>query len=139
MASLPALALLAGCTMSVAGSEDPPATTGSLASIVRVREPLPQTLAYSDAAKIGEAASAALWQAASPETPAEWINAATGSSGTLEEQAGTEGAVSGDDCRAFQTIVTSVGGVHQYSGRVCREDGGRSIVQIEEPRVEESS
>jgi hypothetical protein len=137
MRALPALILAAGCTMSVAGSEDPPASTGSLASVVRVREPLPLTLAYSDAAKIGEAASAALWQAASPGAPAEWINAATGSSGTLEGQPATAGAPPEGDCRTFQTIVTSVGGVHQYSGLVCREGGGRSVVQIGEPGVEE--
>jgi hypothetical protein len=136
-ALLPAFAVLAGCTMSVVGPEEPPATTGSLAPPVHVREPLPPTLAYSDAAKIGEAASAVLWQAAAPASPAEWMNAATGSSGTLEQQAALDAGSSANDCRTFDTIVTSIGGVHRYSGSVCRQGGGRSVVQIEEPRPAE--
>jgi hypothetical protein len=131
---LPIAAVLAGCTMSVAGSEDPPATTGSVTQLVHVREPLPQTLAYSDAAKIGEAASAALWQAAA-SGPADWVNSATGSSGTLEQHAA---AVPEGECRSFDTIVTSVAGVHQYSGQVCRGGGGRAVVEIQEPAVEKS-
>ena len=54
--------LLTGCTMSVPGfgSDDSPVVTGSIAPPVEIREPLPQTLAYSDATRIGQAADAAL-------------------------------------------------------------------------------
>ena len=46
-----------------ARTDDAPATTGSIAAPVEVQQPLPATLAYSDATKIGQAAAAALWQA----------------------------------------------------------------------------
>lgn len=104
-----------------------PATTGSIAAPVEVQKPVPKTLAYSDAAKIGQAAAAALWQASGEE--AEWVNAATGSSGTVERRAGADDDA--DPCRSFRTLVTSIGGVHAYQGRVCRAEGGASRVQID--------
>jgi hypothetical protein len=91
---------------------------------VQVEQPLPSRLAYSDAAKIGQTAARSLWD----ETggPGEWLNAATGSSGTVEKSSGE----ASDICRPFQTIVTSIGGVHSYSGRVCREANGASVVHL---------
>ena len=126
---------LAGCSLSVPmpGSNGEPATTGSIRASVDVQRPLPQSLAYSDAAKIGEAAAAALWQAEAP-AGGEWVNAATGSSGTVEQGGVKDGA-----CRPFNTIVTSIGGVHRYSGKICLERNGRSMVQIEAPSEDASS
>ena len=126
-AALAGSLLLGGCSLAVPGwgEEDAPATTGSIAAPVEVQKPVPKTLAYSDAAKIGQAAAAALWQVEATEG-AEWVNSATGSSGTVEASpiAGKE------PCGDFNTVVTSIGGVHQYSGRVCRADNGRSVVEI---------
>jgi hypothetical protein len=120
--------LLGGCSMSM--SDDAPTTTSSVGSPVEVQQPLPQTLAYSDATKIGQTAAAALWQVDNGQG-GEWVNNATGSSGTVEgSRSEGEPKVSGA-CRLFNTIVTSFSGVHQYSGRVCRGDNGHSVVQID--------
>jgi hypothetical protein len=110
------------------GSPDAPATTGSIAAPVEVQGPLPPTLAYSDASKIGQAAAATLWQAEGG-TAGEWVNAATGSSGTVEQS--RDNARPSDDCRPFSTIVTSIGGVHSYSGDICRSAAGGSVLRIE--------
>jgi hypothetical protein len=112
-------------SMGTSGAEDAPTTTGSVALPVEVQRPLPPTLAYSDATKIGQAAAAAVWQAEANGT-GEWVNAATGSSGTVEEGPGD----SAGECRPFSTIVTSIGGVHQYSGDICRADDGKSVLRI---------
>jgi hypothetical protein len=126
-AALAAASLLtAGC--SLWGSSSAPVTTGSIAEPVAVQRPLPSTLAYSDAAKIGQAASAVLWQAEGGAAPAEWANARTGSSGTLT----AAGDDAPDNCAPFSTTVTSLGGVHQYSGTVCRDNGTRTVLQITE-------
>ena len=118
--------LLAGC--SVFSGEDAPYTTGSVATPVEIQRPLPPTLAYSDATKIGEAASAVMAQAEGGASE-DWVNASTGSSGTIEpDQPGESSA----DCRPFSTIVTSIGGVHRYSGSICQGSGGRPVVQIDE-------
>lgn len=116
------------------GDDDAPAVTGSLAAPVTIQQPLPQTLAYSDATKIGQSAMSAVWQVEKGQADksagagGEWINAATGSSGTIET------ATAGPDgCRAFNTLVTSIGGVHQYSGQVCRATNGSPTVRIETP------
>ncbi len=118
--------LMAGC--SLWGGASAPVTTGSVVQPVAVEQPLPSTLAYSDAAKIGQAASAVLWQAEGGEAPAEWANARTGSSGTLA--AAKDDAP--DNCAPFSTTVTSVGGVHRYSGTVCRDNGTRTVLKIAE-------
>ena len=122
--------LLAGCSVNVPtlGAFEGPATTGSIGGRLDVEEPLPTTLAYSDARRIGEAAAAALWQAGSEVE--DWVNGATGSSGTLHPRL-TETETEPGSCRGFETIVTSIGGVHHYSGRVCREDEGRSVLHID--------
>jgi len=114
--------------MSILDGDSTPATTGSIAQLVSVQQPLPSTLAYSDATKIGEAATAVLAQAEGGSSQ-EWINATTGSSGTLQ---GEESAAKSKNCRQFSTIVTSVGGVHRYSGAICQQSGGPAIVQIDE-------
>ena len=128
----------AGCSFGALGGGDGPVTTGSLTAPVVVQRPLPETLAYSDAAKIGQAASAALWQVEggaagdwTPEDwgPGDWVNARTGSSGTLTAE---PGSADEKDCRPFSTIVTSLGGVHQYSGTLCREDDAQAVLTIEE-------
>ena len=127
--------MLAGCSISMPmlGSEDEPATTGSIAAPVDVQQPLPKTLAYSDATKIGQAAAATLWQAGG-SAEADWVNAATGSSGTLANATG-----SSDECRPFSTIVTSFAGVHSYSGNICRAGDGRSVVRIDERSPQDRS
>jgi len=131
--------LLPACSMSIpglGGGDDAPAMTGSLAAPVDVQQPLPQTLAYSDATKIGQAADAALWQAQTQSAATlgaangDWINAATGSSGTVTPGIEEEPEQPGMACRLFNTIVTSIGGVHSYSGRICRGTSGPSVVQI---------
>ena len=130
--------LLAGCSLNVPtlGAFEAPATTGSIGGRLDVEEPLPTTLAYSDARTIGEAAAAALWQAGSDVE--DWMNAATGSSGTLQPRLAVTDADAGG-CRSFDTIVTSIGGVHHYSGRVCRGDEGRSLLRIDPSQDERPS
>jgi hypothetical protein len=118
--------LLAGCSLQSLGARDAPATTGSIGRSVEVQRPLPGTLAYSDAARIGQAASAALWQAEGGP-PGEWVNVRTGSSGTLRMEAHDP-----QGCRPFTTTVTSLGGVHLYSGTICRAGNARSVLRITE-------
>ena len=133
LAALAGSLVLSGCSLSVPllGSNDAPATTGSIAAPVEVQKPLPQTLAYSDAAKIGQAAAATLWQAEGEGT--DWVNSATGSSGTVEASGKVDETVGKQPCGAFNTLVTSIGGVHQYSGKICRAENGRSVVAIDAP------
>jgi hypothetical protein len=134
---LPIPLLAAGCSFSVFEGHAPE-TTGSIAPPpVEVQRPLPPTLAFSDAARIGQAASAALAQA-NGSLGEEWVNASTGSSGTLEPEIGEASANAGN-CRQFSTIVTSVGGVHRYSGAICQQDDGRAVVQIDERSKDDRS
>lgn len=131
VAALGSLAL-AGCAFSMRGTSEAPTTTGSIALPVEVQRPLPSTLAYSDAAKIGQAASAALWQGgdtAGGWTPGGWVNARTGSTGTLKPGAPTAEA---SDCLPFSTTVTSLGGVHRYDGTVCRASNATAVLKIAE-------
>ena len=120
--------------MSLLDGEAPPETTGSIAPPVAVQQPLPPTLAYSDAARIGQAATAVLAQAEGGSTE-EWINSSTGSSGTVQ----TETSAGADNCRQFSTIVTSVSGVHSYSGAICQQPNGPSLVQIDERSKDDRS
>jgi hypothetical protein len=117
--------------MSALSGGDLPRTTGSINPPLQVAQPLPSTLAYSDAAKIGEAASAVLAQSEG-KAPGDWINTSTGSSGTIET-ANLAAPASSESCRPFSTIVTSIGGVHRYSGEVCQGANGRAKVQITDP------
>lgn len=117
-------------------------TTGSIAAAapVEIQQPLPPTLAYSDASKIGETAAGALARFG-VEPSSDWINASTGSSGTLVSSENAVAAPDGDPkgCRLFNTIVTSFRGVHQYAGRICAGADGRARLQIEEPGQPEAT
>nr|WP_246206396.1 RT0821/Lpp0805 family surface protein [Propylenella binzhouense] len=97
-----------------------PVATGSVEPSVALPGPLPPSLDQSDAAAIGRTA---LEAAASQNGTGEWTNARTGSSGKLallpDTAAGGAGA-----CRSFGTTVTSIGGVHRYSGTICRDPAG---------------
>jgi hypothetical protein len=119
--------LLAGCSLSPFGGGDAPITTGSIPPPVQVQGPLPSSLAFSDAAKIGEAANAALFQA-SGGMSGDWINAATGSSGTVQT---VDLPDPPGGCKPFSTTVTSIGGVHEYSGAICGS-AERARVRIDE-------
>ena len=112
-----------------------PTSTGSISAPVTIQQPLPPTLAYSDATKIGEAAATAMSQVDGAPS-GEWINNATGSSGTVVQSAPlalTEEPEQSRGCSVFNTIVTSIRGVHQYSGRVCDGANGRPVVEIGSP------
>ena len=132
-----ALCLLGGCgSVSVLGpsADAGPAATSSVAS-VEVQQPLPEKLAYSDATKIGQTASEALRDVdstatATPASGTDWVNAATGSSGTLVDIKQDQTQDVSRPCKLFNTIVTSFGGVHRYSGKVCRGESGRPVVQL---------
>jgi hypothetical protein len=100
---------------------------------VKVEQPLPPSLAFSDAAKIGQTAATAFWQA-DGGAGTDWVNAATGSSGTLQGDGGGD-----ESCRPFHTTVTSTGGVHRYFGKICRIETGASVVQIAAPDESRSS
>lgn len=121
---------LAGCSMSMFGGGDQPQTTGSIAPAVEVEGRLPKSLAFSDASKIGEAARMALMQARGGASN-DWINAATGSSGTIVTVDLPNPPASGE-CRPFSTTVTSIGGVHEYSGALCPDFSGRPRMTIDE-------
>lgn len=115
------------------GGKDVPVATGSIAPPVQVEGPLPQTLAYSDAAMIGQAASASD-TAASAESDFEWINAATGSSGTLQGlPTPAEDPDPSRACKVFNAMVTSFSGVHSYNGRVCSRSDGKRTISIDAP------
>jgi hypothetical protein len=122
---------LAGCSMG--GGKDTPVATGSIAPAVQVEGPLPQTLAYSDAAMMGQAASAAEAEQAVP-SGFEWVNASTGSSGTLQ---GLPTPAADPDpsraCKVFNAMITSFSGVHSYNGRVCSRSDGQRTISIDAP------
>jgi hypothetical protein len=104
------------------GGADAPRATGSLASEpVRVEASLPETLAFSDAAAIGAAAHALA--SASAAEPADWSNAATGSSGTIAALEAPEPRDAGT-CRDFDATVKSLKGVHRYAATACRDAAG---------------
>ena len=139
--ALAVLCLLGGCgSVSVLGpsADAGPASTSSVAS-VDIQQPLPEKLAYSDATKIGQTASEALrdidstasaTSAADAAAGTDWVNAATGSSGTLVDVKQDQPQDVSRPCKLFNTIVTSFGGVHRYSGKVCRGESGRPVVQL---------
>jgi surface antigen len=122
--------LLAGCSMSLFGGSDQPKTTGSIEPQVDVQGPIPKSLAFSDAAMIGAAARVALLQAQGGNSN-DWINASTGSSGTIQT-VDLPAPPAGNECRPFSTTVTSIGGVHEYSGAICPDFSGRPRMKIDE-------
>jgi hypothetical protein len=116
--------LVAGCgSVSMPLGGDEPRTTGSVGEPVRVEASLPETLAYSDAAAIGAAARGL--DLASAAEPADWTNAATGSSGTVAALRATEARDEGEGaCRDFDATVHSLKGVHRYAATACRDAAG---------------
>lgn len=117
--------------------DDAPVTTGSIAIPVDVQKPLPPTLAYSDATKIGQAAAAVFWQAEGGGD-SEWINATTGSAGILQQNK-SSAIADATACQPFSTIVTSIGGVHRYAGDICPSKSGRPVLRIDEDSAKDSS
>lgn len=108
----------------MAGRDEPVVTGSVQAPDVRIEAQLPESLAYSDAAAIGEAARAL----ARVAEPAGWANAATGSSGTIT--ALTQAGAGGDArCRVFDATVRSFRGVHRYAATACRESSGGLVVR----------
>lgn len=101
--------------------------TGTVGSSVKVEQPLPEALAYSDAAVIGQVAGKEAFKEVTNEE-IDWVNGATGSVGTWK--AGPQ-VSSGDagDCRSFGATVTSVQGIHHYSGVACRDAQGNLTVK----------
>lgn len=94
---------------------------------MKVEQPLPEALAYSDAAVIGEVAGKAAFDEVTSEQ-IDWVNGATGSVGTWK--AGPQiAADEAGDCRSFGATVTSVQGIHRYSGVACRDKRGNLTVK----------
>ena len=108
-------------------ADDSPALTGSLGQGVKVEQPLPDALAYSDAAVIGQVAGKAAFETVTDDQ-IDWVNGATGSTGTWKAgpQVATENT---EECRAFGATVTSVRGVHRFSGVACRDESGNLSVR----------
>lgn len=107
--------------------EETAALTGPNGEGVKVEQPLPPALAYSDAAVIGQVAGKSAFDEVSEES-VDWVNGATGSSGTWK--AGRQ--IAGDDdeeCRSFDATITSVRGVHRFSGVTCRDKAGNLTVR----------
>ena len=123
---------VAGCgsiSIPLGGSspQETAALTGPNGEAVKVEQPLPPALAYSDAAVIGQVAGKSAFDEVSDE-PVDWVNGATGSSGTWK--AGPQIASQDDEkCRAFDATVTSVRGVHRFSGVACRDKTGNLSVR----------
>jgi len=125
-------AALAGCSsisipLGDSASKDGPALTGSVGPSVKVEQPLPAALAYSDAAVIGEVAGRSAFDKVENEQ-IDWVNGATGSVGTWKAgpQIASENA---GNCRAFGATVTSVQGVNRFSGVACRDERGNLTVK----------
>lgn len=107
--------------------EQSAAVTGPNGEGVKVEQPLPPALAYSDAAVIGQVAGQTAFDQVSDE-PVNWVNGATGSSGTWKAGPQITGETD-EECRTFGATVTSVRGVHQFSGVTCRDKAGNLIVR----------
>jgi hypothetical protein len=134
------VAALGGCGISVPlgglTAEAPGvagAGAGSASHALALPDPLPASLAASDAAQIGEAAGRAL----SPEKgddadDGRWTNPTTGSTGTLVSLSAPR-AATGEICGTFASIVTSIRGIHRYQSRACRAPDGQVRVVITEP------
>ncbi len=120
---------LSGCsTISIPlGDSDGPASTAAIGSGVKVEQPLPKALAYSDAAVIGEVASKVAFDTVTSDS-VDWVNGATGSVGTWKAGAQIASEAS-EDCREFGATVTSVSGVHRFSGVACRDERGNVAVK----------
>jgi hypothetical protein len=132
--------MIAGCgsiSIPLGGSspEETAALTGPNGEAVKVEQPLPPALAYSDAAVIGKVAGESAFDQVSEES-IDWVNGATGSSGTWK--GGPQITAGGnEECRAFGATVTSVRGVHRFSGVACRDQAGNlSVKSLSDKPVE---
>ena len=131
--------MLAGCgSVNIAlpsfAAADKPASQQTAASSVVVQEPIPETLAYSDATAIGTAAANDLLGAVTAEgvdaEGVDWENGQTGSTGTVVALAE---ANQDDDkaCRSFGATVISMLGIHRYFGKACQRAEGVVVESIE--------
>ncbi len=126
--------MLAGCgsiniPLPSLAAADKPANEQTAATGVVVQEPIPETLAYSDATAIGSAAADELLGAITAEG-IDWENGQTGSTGTVVAM--SETSIEGDDtCRSFGATVTSMLGIHRYFGKACQRAGGVVVESIE--------
>jgi len=126
--------MLAGCgsvniPLPSFAALDKPANEQIAASEVVVHEPIPETLAYSDATAIGSAAAKDLLGAVTAEG-VDWENGETGSTGTLV--AISETSLEGEDtCRSFGATVISMLGIHRYFGKACQRAEGVVVESIE--------
>jgi len=126
--------MLAGCgSVNIAlpsfAAVDKPANSQIAASEVVVQEPIPETLAYSDASAIGSAATKDLLGTVAAEG-VDWENGETGSTGTVV--AISETSLEGEDsCRSFGATVISMLGIHRYFGKACQRAEGVVVESIE--------
>ena len=123
--------MLAGCgsvniALSSLAAIDKPAD--EQAASVIVQEPIPETLAYSDATAIGTALVNNLLGTITAEG-FDWENGETGSTGTIV--ATSETSREGDDtCRSFGATVVSMLGIHSYFGKACQRADGMVVESI---------
>jgi surface antigen len=133
--------LLAGCgsvniPLPSFAAVDKPASETTVAGSVVVQEPIPETLAYSDATAIGTAAANDLLGAITAEG-VDWENGQTGSTGTVV--AISETSQEGEDtCRSFGATVISMLGIHRYFGKACQRAEGVVVESIEAAGAEPS-
>jgi len=125
-------AALAGCSsisipLGDAASQKNAAVSSGVGPSVKVEQPLPAALAYSDAAAIAEVAGRSAFEKVTNE-PIDWVNGATGSVGTWKAGPQTSSETA-SNCRTFGATVTSVQGVHRYSGVACRDERGNLTVK----------
>jgi surface antigen len=126
--------MLAGCgsvniPLPSFAAIDKTANEQTAAAGVVVQEPIPETLAYSDATAIGTAAANDLLGAVTAED-VDWENDQTGSTGTIV--AISETSLEGEDtCRSFGATVISMLGIHRYFGKACQGAEGMVVESIE--------
>ena len=131
--------MLAGCgsvniPLPSFAAADKPVNQPTAASSVVVQEPIPETLAYSDATAIGTAAANDLLGAITAEgldaEGVDWENGQTGSTGTVVPL--TDASQEDDkSCRSFGATVISMLGIHRYFGKACQRAEGVVVESIE--------
>ncbi len=126
--------MLAGCgainiPLPSFAAIDKPASQQTATNSVTVHEPIPDTLAYSDATAIGTAAANNLLGTITAQD-ANWENELTGSTGTIMAlpQASQD---SDETCRSFGATVISMLGIHRYFGKACQREDGVVLESIE--------
>ena len=126
------VALLGGCgsvniSLPSFAAVDKPAENQTAAGGVVVQEPIPETLAYSDATAIGTAAANDLLGAITADG-VNWENGQTGSTGTIVPL--SEASQEGDKtCRSFGATVISMLGIHRYFGKACQRAEEAMVVE----------